>query len=93
MAAWIHADIVYLFVGLIIAMALALHLVNGPATARRREWQLIALVVANGVLGYLQLFLGLPLGSRRRTHAAGDAGLDPRRSDSASHCAPGERPG
>ena len=59
-AAWIHADIVYLFVGLIIAMALALHLVNGPATARRREWQLIALVVANGALGYLQLFLGLP---------------------------------
>ncbi|MFN8126394.1 MAG: COX15/CtaA family protein [Candidatus Nanopelagicales bacterium] len=59
-AAWVHADIVYLFLGLIIAMALVLHLVDGPAAAKRREWQLVAVVLANGVLGYLQLLLGLP---------------------------------
>jgi cytochrome c oxidase assembly protein subunit 15 len=59
-AAWVHADAVYLFLGLLVAMLLALRLTGGPALARRRTWYLVAAAVANGVLGYAQLFLGLP---------------------------------
>ncbi len=68
-AAWVHADIVYLFVGLLVAMLLALRLTDGRtssaappdlALAKRRMWQLVALAVANGVVGYAQLFSGLP---------------------------------
>ena len=59
-AAWVHADAVYLFLGLLVAMVLALRLVNGPALAKRRLWQLVAASLLNGVVGYAQLFLGLP---------------------------------
>jgi cytochrome c oxidase assembly protein subunit 15 len=59
-AAWIHADTVFLFVGLLAGLMLALHLVDAPAEARRRSWLLAAVTVANGVVGYLQLFTGLP---------------------------------
>ena len=59
-AAWLHADTVYLFIGLLVAMVLALRLVSGPAEAKRRLWLLVGLVLANGVVGYAQLFLGLP---------------------------------
>lgn len=59
-AAWIHADTVFLFVGLLAGMVLALHLVAAPAPALRRAWILVALTVANAAVGYLQLFTGLP---------------------------------
>jgi cytochrome c oxidase assembly protein subunit 15 len=59
-AAWIHADTVFLFVGLLAGLVLALHLVAAPRRAVRRTWILVAVTVANGVVGYLQLFTGLP---------------------------------
>lgn len=59
-AAWVHADAVYLFIGLLVAMLLALRLTNGPGLAMRRTWYLVAAALANGALGYAQLFLGLP---------------------------------
>lgn len=59
-AAWVHADAVYLFLGLLVAMVLALRLVDGPALAKRRLWQLVGLSLLNGAVGYAQLFLGLP---------------------------------
>ena len=59
-SAWIHADTVFLFVGLLAGMVLALHLVTAPARALRRAWILVALTVANAAVGYLQLFTGLP---------------------------------
>lgn len=59
-AAWVHADVVYLFLGLMVAMLVAVRLVDGPDTVRRRMWMLLAVAVLNGVFGYAQLFLGLP---------------------------------
>ncbi len=59
-AAWIHADTVFLFVGLLVGLVLALHLVAAPLQARRRAWLLAVITVANGAVGYLQLFTGLP---------------------------------
>lgn len=61
-AAWIHADVVYLFVGLVVAMVLVLRLTGGPSLAWRRTWILVGVTVLNGVLGYAQLLLGLPWG-------------------------------
>jgi len=59
-AAWLHADLVLLFVGLIVAMWLALRLTDGPARARWWSHALMALAVVQGVVGYTQWFTGVP---------------------------------
>ena len=59
-AAWLHADLVLLFIGLIVAMWLALRLTDGPARARSWSNALIALAVVQGILGYTQWFTGVP---------------------------------
>jgi len=58
--AWLHADLVIAFLGLTAAMIVALRLVEGPPQARSRSWQLLAVSLAQGVLGYTQYFTGLP---------------------------------
>ena len=58
--AWLHADVVLLFVGLVIGMVLALRLTNAPEPAVRRSWYLFAAVLASGFVGYFQLLTGLP---------------------------------
>lgn len=58
--AWLHADVVLLFVGLVIGMVLVLRLTNAPETAVKRGWYLFAAVLASGSVGYFQLFTGLP---------------------------------
>lgn len=58
--AWLHADVVLLFTGLVIAMVLALRLTNAPATAVKRGWYVLAAVIASGFVGYFQLLTGLP---------------------------------
>jgi cytochrome c oxidase assembly protein subunit 15 len=60
MAAWVHADAVYLFVGLVIALLVALRLTGGSDVAWRRAWMLAGVTALNGLIGYAQLFLGLP---------------------------------
>ncbi len=57
---WLHADLVIAFLGLTAAMIVALRLVDGPALARSRSWQLLAISLAQGLLGYTQYFTGLP---------------------------------
>ena len=59
-AAWLHADLVLLFVGLIVAIWLALRLTAGPARARWWSHALLALAVVQGVIGYTQWFTGVP---------------------------------
>ena len=59
---WLHADVVLLFLGLLIGLIVALALVPSPAAARRRAWLLLAIAVAQGVLGYTQYFTGVPAG-------------------------------
>jgi len=58
--AWLHADVVLLFIGLIVAMWLALRLTDGPPAARRWTRGLIVLALVQGVVGYTQWFSGVP---------------------------------
>lgn len=57
---WLHADLVLLFLGLLIGMLVALALTHAPRMAMRRTWLLLAIAVAQGVVGYTQYFTGLP---------------------------------
>jgi cytochrome c oxidase assembly protein subunit 15 len=57
---WLHADAVMLFVGLVVAVLLAVRL-TGVGTRAARAWTvLLAVTLAQGVVGYVQYFTGLP---------------------------------
>lgn len=61
MVSWLHADVVLLFIGLVIALLLALHLTKGPAPAIRLVWLLVIISVAQAAVGYTQYFTNLPI--------------------------------
>ncbi|GAA3101117.1 COX15/CtaA family protein [Streptosporangium carneum] len=56
----IHADVVYLVVGLTFALVFALHITRAPAAARRAALTLLGVELAQGVIGYVQYFLAVP---------------------------------
>ncbi|MBE1536115.1 COX15/CtaA family protein [Actinomadura algeriensis] len=56
----VHSVTAWITCGLVVVMAVALHRTSAPAAARRRVHELLALVVAQGALGYVQYFLGVP---------------------------------
>ena len=58
----LHADIGWLLAGLTIALALGLRMLGAPRRAVRVGWLLLALIGAQGVVGYTQYFTGLPAG-------------------------------
>ena len=58
---WLHADVVILFIGLTIALLLALHLTKAPIQVMRLVWVLIAISLLQAALGYTQYFTGLPI--------------------------------
>jgi cytochrome c oxidase assembly protein subunit 15 len=58
----LHADAVFLLVGLAIGLALALRVTDTPPEARRRSLELLAVVVAQGTVGYVQYATNLPIG-------------------------------
>jgi heme a synthase len=58
--AWLHADAVLLFVGLIIGMWLVLRVTDGPGPARWWSHMLMALAIVQGIVGYAQWFTGVP---------------------------------
>jgi len=60
LVAWLHADVVLLFVGVQIGMLLGISLTGAPATVRNRAFQLLGVTLANGLVGYSQLATGLP---------------------------------
>lgn len=58
---WLHADLVWLFVGIVIAVAVLLK-TQSASKAAWRSWQILAAtVIAQGALGYVQHFSGLPV--------------------------------
>ena len=57
---WLHADAVMLFTGLVIAMLVAVRMVDGPERARRAWLWVLLVTLAQGVIGYVQYFTGLP---------------------------------
>jgi heme a synthase len=58
----LHADIGWLLAGLVIALVVVLRLAGAPRQAIRLSWVLLALIGAQGAIGYAQYFSGLPAG-------------------------------
>lgn len=56
----LHADAVFLFVGLTIGLLLAVHAVGGSAEAKRAVLVLLGVELAQGTVGFVQYFTDLP---------------------------------
>lgn len=57
---WLHADSVLLFLGLTVGLLVALRVTHAPARAVRAVVILLAVALAQGLVGYAQYFTGLP---------------------------------
>ncbi len=58
---WLHADVVMLFLGLVVATWLAARLTSGDERRPGRAWLgVLAVTLAQGGIGYVQYFTGLP---------------------------------
>lgn len=57
----LHTDVVFLLLGLTVALVFALHAVDAPAAARRAAWLLLGVELAQGLVGFWQYFLDLPI--------------------------------
>jgi cytochrome c oxidase assembly protein subunit 15 len=57
----LHADVVFLLVGLTVAMLVALHATDSPGRIRRAARDLLIVELAQGVVGYVQYFTNLPI--------------------------------
>lgn len=58
---WLHADVVMLFVGLVVALVLVVRLTAAGGALWRRSLWLLGVTLAQGVVGYLQYFTDLPI--------------------------------
>jgi cytochrome c oxidase assembly protein subunit 15 len=56
-----HADVVFLLIGLTVALWFALRAVNAPPTASRAVLILLVIELAQGVIGFVQYFTALPV--------------------------------
>jgi cytochrome c oxidase assembly protein subunit 15 len=56
----LHAEAVVLFVGLLLGLLAALHATGADRRLLRRSWVLLAVTLAQGALGWVQYFTGLP---------------------------------
>lgn len=59
--AQLHVDGVFLLIGLSLALWFALRAVNAPSAPRRAAVALILVELAQGVIGYVQYFTGVPV--------------------------------
>jgi cytochrome c oxidase assembly protein subunit 15 len=57
---WLHADMVLLFVGLLVGLLVTLTLVKAPAVTQRRARWVLGVTLAQGLIGYTQYATGLP---------------------------------
>jgi cytochrome c oxidase assembly protein subunit 15 len=58
----LHADIGWLLAGLAVALVVGLRMSGAPPRPVRASWVMIAALVAQGVIGYIQYFTHLPAG-------------------------------
>lgn len=58
--AWLHADAVMLFAGLVVAMLVAVRVSDAPTTVRRAWAAVLGVTLVQGLVGYTQYFAGLP---------------------------------
>lgn len=56
----IHADFVFLFVGLTVGLLIALTATRSAAKIIRLAWVVFAICLVQGIIGYTQYFTGLP---------------------------------
>lgn len=57
---WLHADVVMLFVGLVVAMLVAVRTTTDSARAKATWMTVLVVALAQGVVGYAQYFTKLP---------------------------------
>ncbi|MGY1848835.1 MULTISPECIES: COX15/CtaA family protein [unclassified Blastococcus] len=57
----LHADAVFLLIGLTVALLVALHTTDSPGRVRRAARDLLVVQLAQGVIGYVQYFTDLPI--------------------------------
>ncbi|RBY97809.1 heme A synthase [Blastococcus sp. TF02-8] len=57
----LHADVVFLLIGLTVALLVALHATDSPGRVRRAARDLLVVELAQGVVGYVQYFTDLPI--------------------------------
>jgi cytochrome c oxidase assembly protein subunit 15 len=57
---WLHADAVMLFVGLVVAVLLAVHLTTSDPRPRKVWHAVLGITVLQGLVGYAQFLTGLP---------------------------------
>ena len=57
----LHADVVFLLIGLTVALLVALYATDSPDRVRRAARDLLLVVLAQGVVGYVQYFTDLPI--------------------------------
>ncbi|WP_081913768.1 heme A synthase [Glycomyces sp. NRRL B-16210] len=55
-----HADLVWLLVGMTVALIAALHAVKAPESAKRVAYTLLVVELLQGVIGYTQYYMDLP---------------------------------
>ncbi len=60
-AAWLHADAVLLFCGLLIGLLVALWTTGAPRRTKRAALGVLGVTLLQGAIGYLQYFTGLPV--------------------------------
>jgi heme a synthase len=56
----LHADVVFLLIGLTVALLVGLHATDSPGRVRRAARDLLVVELAQGVIGYTQYFTHLP---------------------------------
>ena len=57
----LHADLVFLLVGLTVALLLALYATDSPGRIRRAARDLLVVQLAQGLIGFVQYFTDLPI--------------------------------
>jgi cytochrome c oxidase assembly protein subunit 15 len=58
--AQVHADLLFLFLGMLVALGFALKAASASSPLWRRYWILVGVVLAQGALGMVQYFTGVP---------------------------------
>ncbi|MBB5908793.1 COX15/CtaA family protein [Actinoalloteichus hymeniacidonis] len=58
--AQLHAELLFLFLGLLIALSFAFRAVSAPPRVWRGYWWLLGVVVAQGAIGMVQYWTGVP---------------------------------
>ncbi|WP_164479158.1 COX15/CtaA family protein [Nakamurella antarctica] len=60
MLAQIHADLMFLYLGLLIALGVGLLAVSASPALRRRLWWLVGITMSQGLIGIVQYLTGVP---------------------------------